>query len=231
MENEATIQLFTQQDPGSNVTKVELSEGFGKAHMIGAALAIRNAGLPYQPVLEPEQEQEKGCTALPYAWVEFQIESQAVGIAVQQTIPALLMFPQNPEMKPVSFQTGLFIGGFSEHDAQISHTPGFQMDQGELTNILVDAFYEDSITEEHFPDWADLKRERERFWKRMWNVATTILKSRENGFRKALHEHLARFDPGLAGYPDSPVETVFSDQDGALRATFTPGAKSGKTAA
>ncbi len=233
MESEATIRLFTQQDPGSNVTKVALSDDFGKAHMIGAALAIRNAGLPYQPALEPgpEPEQEKGGTELPYAWVEFQIESQAVGIAVQQTIPALLMFPQNPEMKPVSFQAGLFIGGFCEYDAQIRHTPGFQMDQGELTDILVDAFYEGSVNEDSFPEWEDIKHVRRDFWQRMWNVAAAILNSRAEAFGKALHEHLVKFEPGLTGYPDSPVETTFSDQDGTLRVTFTPPARTADAAA
>ena len=229
MENGATIKLFTQQDPGSNVTKVALSEDVGKAHMIGGAMAIRNAGLPYQPVRESQQEREEGRTELPYAWVEFQIESKAVGIAVQQTIPALLMFPQNPEMKPVSFQAGLFIGGFSEHDAQIRHTPGFQMDRGDLTDILFDAFYEDSVNEDSLTEWDDLKHVREDFSQRMWNVATAILNSRAEAFGKALHEHLVKFEPGLTGYPDSTVEAVFSDRDGTLRVTFTPPARTAET--
>ena len=230
MENEAAIRLFTRQDPGNNVTEVALSEDVGRAHMIGGALAIRNAGLPYQPVLKPEQEREGDRTEPPYAWVEFEIESKAVGIAVQQTIPALLMFPQNPEMKPVSFQAGLFIGGFCEYDAQIRHTPGFQMDRGELTDILFDAFYEDSVNEDSITEWDDLKHVREDFRQRMWNTATAILNNQAEAFGKALHEHLMRFDPGLTGYPDSPVEAVFSDRDGTLRATFTPPARTADAA-
>ena len=226
MEKEATTQLFIQPDPESNVIEVALSEDFGRAHMIGAALAIRTAGLPYQPA--PPQKNDP--TERPYACVEFQIASKAEGIAVQQTITASLTFPEDPEMEPVDFQAGLFIGGSGDHDAQICHTPGFQMDQRELADILFDAFYEGSVNENHFAEWADLEHEREEFWQRMWNVATTVVNSREETFGKALHEHLMRFDPGLTGYPDSPVETVFSDRVGVLRATFTPTARSGKTA-
>ena len=68
MEKDITLELFNSPDPGSGKAKVTLTEDFGKAAMISAALAIRHANLPYSPVLDDETAN------IPYADVEFQIE-------------------------------------------------------------------------------------------------------------------------------------------------------------
>ena len=82
MENDITLELFHSPDPGSGKARVTLTEDFGKSAMISAALAIRQANLPYSPILYDETPN------IPYADVEFQIEDPDEPIAAQNSIHA-----------------------------------------------------------------------------------------------------------------------------------------------
>ena len=84
MKNDITLELFNSPDPGTGKAKVTLIEDFGKAAMISAALAIRQANLPYHPVLYDKTPN------IPYADVEFQIENPNEPIAVQSSIQATM---------------------------------------------------------------------------------------------------------------------------------------------
>ena len=216
MEKDITLKLFNPPDPGNGKTKITLTDDFGKSTMISAALAIRHANLPYSPVLHDEPP------TIPYADVEFQIEDPKEAIAVQKSIHATMRFPQNPEMKTLTFETALFIGGDNEYEAHIRYTPGFQMNHAELADILHDAYYDGSVNEEAFAEWDDLKHERRLFQERMDYLATRILDGRESAFMQALAAHVQRFDPGVMGYPESSVETVTGDRFGTITMVFTP---------
>ena len=217
MEKDTTIRLFEKPQPDSGKRKIAVGGDFGSAVQIAAALAIRTAGLPYQPVMEADEDPDT-----PYADVEFTLDNPGDGAAVQKTIRARLTFPERPEMGTQDFEAGLFLGGGNEWDAVIRHTPGFKMDQGELCNLLFDAYYGGSVDEDAYADWDELKYERRRFEDRMWDVATMILGDRSAAFRGALASHVQRFDPGLLGYPESPVEVNLEDRFGTMRTIFTP---------
>ena len=224
MEKDITLELFNSPDPGSGKAKVTLREDLGKSSIISAALAIRHANLPYSPVLDDEN------TNTPYAEVEFQIENRDEAITVQNTIQATMKFPQNPEMETLTFEAALFIDGDDEYDAHIRYTPGFQMEHAELADILHDAYYDGSVNEEAFAEWDDLKHERRLFQERMDYLATGILDGRESAFKRALADHVQRFDPGVMGYPDSSVETFTKDRHGTITLVFTPaGPENGNT--
>ena len=162
---------------------------------ISAALAIRQANLPYSPVLYDETPD------IPYADVEFQIEDPDEPIAVQNSIHATMRFPQNPEMETLTFEAALFIGGENEYDAHIRYAPWFRMDHADLADILHDAYYDASVIEDAFAERDDLKHERALFRERMNYLATRILDSRESAFKHALSDYLQRFDPGAMGHP------------------------------
>ena len=224
MEKDITLELFNSPDPGNGKTKVTLIEDFGKAAMISAALAIRQANLPYSPVLHDETPN------IPYADVEFQIENPNEPIAVQSSIQATMRSPENPEMETFKFEAALFIGGEDEYDALIRYTPGFRMDHADLADILYDAYYDGSVNEDAFAEWDDLKHERRLFQERMNYLATRILDGKESAFKHALSDYLQRFDPGAMGYPESSVKTVTEDRHGTITTVFTPaGPENGNT--
>ena len=224
MKNDITLGLFNSPDPGNGKARITLTEDFGKSAMISAALAIRQANLPYSPVLYDETP------TIPYADVEFQIENPDEPITVQNSIHATMRFPQNPEMETLTFEAALFIGGDNEYDAHIRYTPGFRMDHADLADILHDAYYDASVIEDAFAEWDDLKHERARFQERMNYLATRILDGRESAFKYALSDYLQRFDPGAIGYPESSVKTVTKDRHGTITLVFTPaGPENGNT--
>ena len=224
MKNDITLQLFHSPDPGSGKARITLTEDFGKPAMISAALAIRQANLPYHPVLDDETPN------IPYADVEFQIEDPDERIAIQNSIHATLRFPENPEMETFKFEAALFIGGEDEYDALIRYTPGLRMDHADLADILYDAYYDGSVNEDAFTEWDDPKYERARFQKRMDYLATRILDGKDNAFKDTLSDYLQRFDPGAMGYPESSVETVTEDHHGTITTVFTPtGPENGNT--
>ena len=224
MKNDITLELFHSPDPGSGNARIMLTEDFGKPAMISAALAIRQANLPYSPVLDDETPD------IPYADVEFQIEDSDEPIAVQNSIHATLRFPQRPEMETLTFEAALFIGGENEYNPHIRYTPGFRMDHADLAYILQDAYYDASVNEDAFAEWDDLKHERALFRERMDYLATRILEGRESAFTDALSDYLQRFDPGAMGYPESSVETVTGDRHGTITLVFTPaGPENGNT--
>ena len=227
MEKDITLELFHSTDPGSGKANVTLIEDFGKADMISAALAIRQANLPYNPVLDNEP------FTTPYAEVEFQIENRDERITIQGSIQATITFPNNPEMETFTFEAALFIGGDNEYEGNIRYTPEFKMDHADLADILYDAYYDDSVNEDAFTECDDLKYERARFQERMNYLATRILHGKNKAFKEALSDHLQRFDPGAMGYPESSVTTVTTvteDSHGTITAVFTPaGPENGNT--
>ena len=224
MKNDITLELFHSPEPGSGKAKVTLIEDFGKAAMISAALAIRQANLPYNPVLYDETPN------IPYAEIEFQIENPDEPIAVQDSIQATMRFPDNPEMETFTFEAALFIGGEDEYEGHIRYTPGLRMDHADLADILYDAYYDSSVNEDAFTEWDDLKYERARFQERMNYLATRILHGKNKAFKEALSDYLQHFDPGAMGYPESSVKTVTEDRYGTITAVFTPaGPENGNT--
>ena len=220
MKNDITLNLF-HPDPGSGKIQVALTDDFGKAAMISAALAIRQANLPYTPVLDG------GGPNIPHADVEFTVDHPEEQIAVQRTIRAKMVFPKNPEMRAQYLSPDILIGGTNEDDPHIRYTPAFHMDHSDLAELLYDAYYDGSVNEDAFYEQADLKYEQVLFQERMEHLATLILDGRNRAFEHSLSYHLGRFDPGAIGYPESRVETASGDRHGTITAVFEPAAPGG----
>ena len=200
--------------------------------MISAALAIRTAGLPYQPVLDPE-----GQTDTPRATVRFhqaagrddgQDGGQGSGppgqIEAQETIPVTMTFPDSPGAAPVRFHAGIRMAGENEWKALIRHVPGFDMPHDDLSDLLFDAYLEGNAHSTQEMHWTDQKMEREYLRRRMQTVATTVLAGPAAGFAEILAKYLAEFTPGIIGWPEERVdtETETDHPTGLMSASFSP---------
>ena len=96
------------------------------------------------------------------------------------------------------------------------------MEHSELSDLLHDAYYEDSVNENYFHNWDDLKHEQGLFRERMNHLATRILHGGDAAFRDLLASHIGRFYPGAVGYPGSRVEIVTGDFRGTITTVFEP---------
>ena len=218
MKNQVTNQLFTPPEPGSDKTRVTMSMDDSAAVLISATLAIRQAGIPYSMVIEDEDEN----SGTPHAEISFQTEHRDTQVAQQNVIQATMSFPENPDMETVHFQANLNLEGGHEADINIRYTPEFQMEHSELSDLLHDAYYENSVNENYFHNWDDLKHEQGLFRERMNHLATRILHGGDAAFRDLLASHIGRFYPGAVGYPGSRVEIVTGDFRGTITTVFEP---------
>ena len=223
MKKDITNQLFTPPEPGSGKTRVTMSMEDNAAALISAALAIRQSGLPYSMVIEDEDQN----AGTPCAKISFQTELGDKHVAQQNVIQVTMSFPENPEMETVRFQASLNLDGDHEGNVHIRHTPGFRMKHGELSDLLYDAYYEESVNEDNFTYRDDLKREQDLFQQRMDHLAILILYGRNAAFGDALASHIGQFDPGAVGYPEFRVETVTEDRRGTITAVFQPAGRAG----
>ena len=222
---ETTSTLFEPREPGGALAKIVLTEEGGTPKVISAALAIRTAGLPYQPVLDPE-----GRTGAPRATVRFHQdagqggESPRPGIETREAIPATMTFPDTPGAAPVRFHAGISMAGENEWSALIRHVPGFKMPHDDLADLLFDAYLEGNARSTQEMHWTGRKLERERLRRRMAAIATAVLDGPAEGFAEMLANYLAEFSPGIIGWPEEKVdtETETGHPTGLMSASFNP---------
>ena len=221
---ETTGNLFEPRGPSSPLAKIVLTEEGGAPNTISAALAIRTAGLPYQPVLDPE-----GRTGAPRATVQFhQATGQGgpprPGIETQEAIPATMTFPDSPGAAPVRFHAGISMAGENEWSALIRRVPGFDMPHHDLADLLFDAYLEGNDRSTQEMHWTGRKLERERLRRRMATIATAVLEGPAEGFAEMLAKYLAEFTPGIIGWPEEGVniETETDHPTGLMSASFNP---------
>ena len=98
------------------------------------------------------------------------------------------------------------------------YTAGINLEQEELADLLFDA-YRNSVQDDNYSEWDDLKYELRAFRERMEDVATAILDDPQEAFRNRLSNHLTRFAPRPLRWPDQ--EFSISVQDGGTIINFT----------
>ena len=221
---ETTSNLFEPKGPSGTLAKIVLTEEGGAPNVISAALAIRTAGLPYQPILDPEGE-----TGAPRATVRFhQSAGQGGGpprpIEAQETIRVTMTFPDSPGAAPVRFHAGILMAGENEWEALIRHVPGFDMPHDDLADLLFDAYLEGNARSTQEMHSTDQKLGREYLRRRMQTVATAVLAGPAEGFAEILAKYLAEFTPGIIGWPEEKVdtETETDHATGLMSASFNP---------
>ncbi len=229
---EITCNLFDPREPSGALAKIVLTEEGGAPNVISAALAIRTAGLPYQPILDPEGQTDTLRATVQFHQSAERDDGQDGGqdsgppsqIEAQETIPVTMTFPDSPGAAPVRFHAGILMAGENEREALIRHVPGFDMPHDDLTDLLFDAYLEGNARSTQEMHWTDRKLEREYLRRRMQTVATAVLAGPAAGFAEMLAKYLAEFTPGIIGWPEERVdtETETDHPTGLMSASFNP---------
>ena len=221
---EITYNLFDPKGPSGALAKIVLTEEGGAPNVISAALAIRTAGLPYQPVLDPEGQTDTLRATVQFHQAAGRDDGPPSQIEAQETIGVTMTFPDSPGAAPVRFHAGIRMAGENEWKALIRHVPGFDMPHDDLSDLLFDAYLEGNARSTQEMHWTDQKMEREYLRRRMQTVATTVLAGPAAGFAEILAKYLAEFTPGIIGWPEERVdtETETDHATGLMSASFNP---------
>ena len=124
----------------------------------------------------------------------------------------------DPSREPILLSPTLYLGGSDEWEMLALYTENINLEQEELSDLLFDA-YRDSVQDDNYNEWDDLKYELLAFRERMEDVAAAILEDPQKAFRNRLSSYLTRFDPGPLRWPDQ--EFSISVQDGRTIINFT----------
>ncbi len=124
----------------------------------------------------------------------------------------------DPGREPVFLSPTLYLEGGDEWEMLALHTAGINLEQEELSDLLFDA-YRNSVQDDDYSEWDDLKYELRAFRERMEDVAAAILEDPHEAFRDRLSSYLTLFDPGPLRWPDQ--EFSISVQDGGTVINFT----------
>ena len=212
--------LYARAASTNGTEEIVLENGYDDydADAVSAAFALRSSGLPYTPIKDSDAPPNA-----PRATVEFKVDLDGPELRQVKQIPAQLLFVSETGRPPVDFLAHLVLHGDQEfHNMKVRYTQDLRITQDDLASLMDDVYQKGSVNENSFQDWDEMKAAVREFEGRMLHIAATIVQGPDHGFSTALWDHMARFDPFAAGYPDNSVEVTLEDRHGKLTATFEP---------
>ena len=88
----------------------------------------------------------------------------------------------DPSREPILLSPTLYLGGSDKWEMLALYTENINLEQEELSDLLFDA-YRDSVQDDNYSEWDDLKYELLAFRERMEDIATAILEDPQEAFR------------------------------------------------